>query len=338
MAPVKHPDGGKGGAVASLIAAMIGFGLIPIFLKLFEPHLDAWTVNGVRYSIGALFWLPFLLVLGGRPAEQAAGGRGVWRDAIVPAIVNIIGQAGFGLSPYYVSASLIGFVLRVSFLWTLVFGFLVLKEERRLARQTAFWYGAILSLLGVAVMFLDVFQGNLTASAGESPRGLGYAAEAAAILLVTALAWGGYSVSVRYWMARYPARQSFGVISLYTSAALVGLMFVFGDYRRLGGIGPGLWANLMLSAMIGIALGHVLYYRGIHRLGPIVASGILLITPFVTYVIAALFLGETLSTIQWIGGTLVVVGGGLLVLARAQIERQTVAAPPDLDDQAGGQN
>ena len=94
----------------SLIGATVGFGVIPIFLKHFadtEPKLDAWTVNGVRYSVGALFWLPFLLVLDRRPAAAGTGPapRNVWRDAAVPSIVNVIGQACFGLSAYYVKAS-----------------------------------------------------------------------------------------------------------------------------------------------------------------------------------------------------------------------------------------
>jgi len=317
--------GGKIKAVACLVAATLGFGIIPIFLKHFAQVLDPWTVNGVRYSIGALFWLPFLLVLDRRPGHAAAAGlgRNVWRDAIVPSIVNVVGQAAFGVSPYFIPASTMGFVLRLSFLFTIVFGFAAIVEERLLARKRAFWLGTAFSLAGVLAMFVDEFQGG-----GGSVTGL-------VIIVVTAVAWGAYSVTVRHWLAGYSARQSFSVISLYTSGALVVLMLLFGRVGSLGEIGPGLWGNLMLSALIGIAFGHVLYFRGIHELGPVVASGITLITPFVTYLAAAILLGERLSRIEWLGGTLVVVGGGLLVLARAQIEGR--ARPPclDVDDYPG---
>jgi drug/metabolite transporter (DMT)-like permease len=308
---------------------MLSFGIIPIFLRYFAgADLDAWTVNGVRYSVGALFWLPFLLLLERQPGPETAAegaGRRLWRDALVPSVVNVVGQAGFGLSPYYVSASTIGFVLRLSFLFTIVFGFAVLAEERLLARRPTFWSGAAMSLGGVVVMFLDKLQGG----SPDSLTGL-------VILFVTALAWGGYSVSVRHYMARYPARQSFGAISIYTSVALVLLMLWRGRVGALASIGAGLWINLMVSALIGIAFGHVLYYRGIHRLGPVVASGIMLVTPFVTHLFAAVFLGERLSGVEWTGGLVVVVGGGLLVAARGQIEAGPAQPPPDLDDQGGG--
>jgi drug/metabolite transporter (DMT)-like permease len=308
-----------------MLAATMGFGVIPIFLKYFADSLDAWTVNGVRYSAGALFWLPFLLVLDRRSERSPAVGasRNVWRDAIVPSIVNVAGQACFGISPYFVPASTMGFVLRLSFLFTIIFGFAVIAEERLLTRSTAFWFGAVLSLAGVLTMFVEELQGSAGSMAGLI------------LIVVTAVSWGAYSVTVRYYMVGYSARESFGVISLYTSAALVLLMLLFGRVESLAGIGMGMWGNLMLSALIGIAFGHVLYYRAIHRLGPVVASGMALLTPFVTCLTAQVFLGERLSGLEWIGGCLVVAGGALLVVARARIETILPQAADHVDDYPG---
>ncbi len=309
---------GKPTAVLCLIGATVSFGVIPIFLKYFAAYLDAWTVNGVRYSVGALFWLPFLLLLDERPEVSGDPGpaRNVWRDALVPSIVNAIGQACFGLAPYYVKASTLGFAIRLSFLFTILFGFLVLAEERLLARKAAFWIGAAISVAGVLAMFLREFQGD-----GE------HSWKGTLILIATAAAWGGYAVSVRRCMAAYSARQSFGVISIYTSTALVLLMLSVGDAGKLAGLSPGLWGLLMISALIGIAFGHVLYYRGIHRLGPVVANGITLLTPFVTYLAAVLVLHEKLSVEELAGGILVVFGGALLVLARARVESDPACGP-----------
>jgi drug/metabolite transporter (DMT)-like permease len=320
--PRHNSDDGRLAAVLCLMAATVGFGVIPIFLKHFAdtpPCLDAWTVNGVRYSVGALFWLPFLLLLGSRPTEAGAGaaGRNVWRDAVVPSIVNVIGQACFGLSAYYVKASTVGFVIRLSFLFTILFSFMALAEERLLARKPIFWIGAAISVAGVLAMFCYEFQG------GGEDSWIG-----AAIIVATAVAWGAYAVTVRRYMAAYSARQSFGVISIYSSLALVALMFAVGRFEDLLKLTPRLWGLLMISALIGIAFGHVLYYRGIHRLGPVVANGITLLTPFVTYRTAIATLDERLSGAELLGGLLVVAGGGLLVFARGQVEKD-LAVPPE---------
>ena len=296
-----------------LAGAVFGFATIPIVLRYFSSTLDAWTVNGVRYSVGALFWLPFLLLLDRSPVSTGrvlskSKPHGIWIDAIVPSLANVVAQASFGLAPYYVSASAIGFVLRLSFLFTVVFGLLILAEERLLARKRAFWGGAITSLVGVAAMYYDKLDGTGGLSLGMM------------FVLGAAIGTGAYTVSVRYFMSHYSTRQSFGVISLYTSAALVALMLCCGDYGRLWQISLGLWCLLAISALIGIAFGHVLLYQAIQQFGPVVASGVQLVTPFITYLIAAICLGERLTSTEWGGGILLIVGGALLVMARLQVE------------------
>ena len=311
------PQLGRFRVTLCLLGAISGFALIPIFLRYFTDVLDAWTVNGVRYSIGAIFWLPFLLLLDKTPAAKIANvakKRNVWVDAIVPSLFNAAGQACFGLGPYYVSASMVGFILRLSFLFTILFGFLVLSEERLLTRKKTFWNGLILSIVGVGAMYYD------KVGAGDSLT-LGML-----LVLGAAAGMGAYTVSVRYFMASYPARQSFGVISLYTSVMLVAMMFCFGDYSRLWDLTGWFWVLLILSALIGIAFGHVLLYQAIQHFGPVVASGVQLITPFLTYMLAAIFLGERMNLGEWIGGILLVASGFLLVVARLQVENSLHAS------------
>ncbi len=314
---MQRTDNGKAAALACLLTTMVGWGCIPIALRYFTGWLDAWTVNGVRYAVGALFWLPFVVWYHrgrGRPASLP-GVRSVWRAALLPSAVNIVGQVGYAVSPYFIPAPTIGFVLRLSFLFTVLFGFLFLAEERRLGRRFAFWLGVSVSLLGLTLMFVDKLRVG-------TPREV----VGVVICAATTVGWGAYAVSVRVRMAPYPIRLSFGVISLYTSSVLVVLMLVLGRWERLGGLGPSLWAMLVGSGFVGIAMGHVLYYRGIHRLGPIVASGALLATPFVTLLGSWLLLRERMDPVELFGGMAVVLGGALLVLAKTQVERAEGAA------------
>jgi drug/metabolite transporter (DMT)-like permease len=306
-----------------LVGSVIGFALIPIFLRYFTDTLDAWTVNGVRYSVGALFWLPFLFLLDRNPTSAppnrlpTSKRRNVWIDAIVPSLTNVAAQVAFALGPYYVSASTVSFTMRLSFLFTIVFGFIVLSEERLLARKGTFWFGAILSLFGVVAMYYDKVGGSGGLSMGM------------VLVLASAVGMGAYAVAVRYYMACYSARQSFSVISLYSSVLLVGLMFCFGDFGRLTQISPRCWLLLTLSALIGIAFGHVLLYQAIQYFGPVVASGVQLITPFITYLIAAFCLDERMSSTEWIGGILLVISGSLLVVARCQCSQGSIETIPE---------
>ena len=131
--------------------------------------------------------------------------------------------------------------------------------------------------------------------------------------------WGAYAVSIRKFLHGYPFRLSFAIVSLYTSIGLIVLMFIFGNYSDLLKLSPRIWLLLVASAVIGIAVSHVLYYRGIHGLGPVVANGLSMAAPFFTYFGALILLGERIMPLRLIGGIGVIVGGVLLVLTRASI-------------------
>jgi drug/metabolite transporter (DMT)-like permease len=80
---------------------------------------------------------------------------GLWRAALIPAAVNLLGPMLWGLSPYYNTAPVNAFAVRISFLFTIVFGFLLLPDERGLVRRPWFWIGAAGCVAGVALLFLE---------------------------------------------------------------------------------------------------------------------------------------------------------------------------------------
>ena len=299
-------------AIAGIAAATIGFGTIPIFLRSLTDDLDYWTVNGVRYCVAMLFWLPFVIVMGRnlRRVDPAAFAR-LWRVALIPVSVNVCAQVLWAICPYYLEATMIGFTVRVTFLFTIGFEFLLVVDERRLARSPLFYAGAATSVGGVVVMF----WAKAAAAGDVSVIGV-------SVVVAAAACFGLYGVLVKRWMSDYPARLSFGVVCIYTAPTLLVLMLIKGDYEQLAEIGPQPWALMGASAMIGIAFGHVLIYRSIRRIGPIVSSGVLMATPFVTYSGGMLFLGERMTLAQFLGGLLVVAGGGVLVIAQARIEKR----------------
>lgn len=302
MTPASEKKG-----IVCLCLALVCFSSVPLFLKYFTAFLDSWTVNGVRYGVAALFWLPFTLRNRGRAVRP--GGRNVWKAAVVPAVVNAVGQTCWAVAPYYNDAGFIAFVVRSCFLFGIVFGFWFLHEERELAGRWQFWVGAGAIVAGVVIMY-----GGGLRTGGTSPVGM-------AIILFTAVCWGLYAVSVRKFMAGFGARLSFGVISLYTAVLLLPLMFLVGDWQRLGGLDRRTAGLLVLSGLVGIAFAHVLSYRAIHALGPVVTQGGESVAPFLTALGAWVILGEALTGMQWAGGLLLAMGCVVLVTLRRRPRR-----------------
>ena len=292
-------------AVLSLATAIFFWSSVPLLLKFFSHRLDAWTVNGLRYTFAALFWLPYVL----RHVHEVPPGRNIWKDALPPAIIHLVGQMLFGLTPYFNDATVINFVSRSSFLFTTLLGFSLLREERPLARRPLFWVGFGGTAAGLIALYIGGLGTTSTSAAGMI------------LLIVTASCWGFYSVLVREFMHGYSPRVSFGVISLYAAPGLIALMFGVGDWHPVLSLSLRMWVLIWISAIAGIALGHVLFYRAIHTLGPIASEGSLLFIPFATAILAYGALGERMGSLQWIGGLILVASCLFLVVAKAQTHR-----------------
>jgi drug/metabolite transporter (DMT)-like permease len=286
-------------ALVALVAAILSWSSIPLFLKHFTGFMDAWTVNGIRYLIGTLLLLPAL-----RGASRFnSEGSSLWRSALIPALVNSISQAGFALIPYFAAASIMGFGMRASFLFTLAGSLWLLPEERHLFFSRRFWAGSALCLAGICALFWGSIQ-----QAAASGLGL-------LLLFGDAAAWGFYGVTVRKYMRGYPPHHSFAAISLYTAGILTALMLIFGRVSALTEQQPQTLILIVLSAAIGISLGHVLMYHVLDHLGAIIEGGAEMVTPFLTFIGAALLFGERLSALQWAGGLGVIAGSALMISA-----------------------
>ena len=108
-------------------------------------------------------------------------------------------------------------------------------------------------------------------------------------------------------------------IPVPSALGLVVLMDIRGDFGPLFALSPGNWLLLVLSAIIGIAVSHVLLYRALAGLGALVTSGAGLVQPFLTWLGAALLLGEQISSLQFAGGLIIVAGAFLLILAESRV-------------------
>lgn len=289
-------------AVAAMLLALFFWAVVPLMLEHFTHWLDPWTANGARYFFAAAFWLPFVLhtLRGMAPPAR----RAVWRAAAVPAAAHCAAQIFFGIAPYYNNATMLNFGCRLSIPFATLFGFWLLKSERPLMRAPLFWTGLACAVGGFGLMFENGFGTDST-----SARGMG-------LLLGFAVAWGLYVVFVRRNLSDYPAHLAYGLVSLLTCLPLLALMFRFGNWQALLHLPWTQWLWLVFSALIGLTLGHVFYYRSIRTIGPIASEGGLLLIPFQTALFAHFWLAERLSPLQWTAGAILILGCAFLLRAR----------------------
>ncbi len=342
------PPTGAGVAIMTIVLTLAAWTTIPLFLRFFKDHVDGWTANGWRYGISALIWLPALVWA----MRRGEAGRDLWKRALWPSVFNIVAQMCFGLAPYYIPPGLMTFSLRVQIVFVAIAAAILFLPERRVIRQGTFLLGLGVVLAGTSgTLLLDeqtrlwsTIKGLLGLGAAEVPAVVvdGVAASAAAaathdrivgvaLAIASGLLYAGYALGVRWWLQGRNPFIAFSVVSQYTAVGLVALMLVFARHPKTGAadfglhaldLSPKIFSYLVLSSIIGIGIGHTLYYFSISRLGLAVSAGVVQLQP-VTVSIASMFLfGEVLSKGQWACGLCAIAGAGLILWTQQRMSRK----------------
>jgi drug/metabolite transporter (DMT)-like permease len=76
------------------------------------------------------------------------------------------------------------------------------------------------------------------------------------------------------------------------------------------------WASVIAIALISTILAIVTFFAGLERVGPTNASTLSTVEPAVTVVLAAMVLGETISSFRIIGGMMIILA--VIILARSE--------------------
>ena len=311
--------------VLTVVLTLVGWSSVPLFIKHFASILDPWTQNGWRYGFSALIWLP-VVVLG---IARRRLPPHIWRAAFWPAVFNSIGQVAFTAAHYLIDPGLLTFALRAQIVFVTFGAAILFVPERAIIGSPWFLFG--LALVFGGTIFTILQDENF----GQEANTLG---------VLIAVASGGlfaaYALAVRKCMRGIPAITSFAVISQYTALAMLVLMLAFGEqagWSAVNRLDVEGFVLLLFSAIVGIALGHVFYYISIERLGVAVSSGVIQLQPFGVCLGSLLVFGETLRLAQWLGGSLAVVGAGVILLVQRDVQRRLkreAAIPPHPVDAA----
>lgn len=275
--------------------APIVWGTTYIVTTQFLPNFSPITVAMLRALPAGLL---LLLIVRELP-------RGLWWGRVL-----LLGALNFSVflsllfvSAYRLPGGVAGTVASIQPLFVIVLANLVLAIPIRRLSVAA----ALIGIAGVALLVL-------APSAMLDPVGI-----LAGLTAAGSMACG--TVLVRKW----PPPVSLVTFTAWQMTAggllLVPVCLVFEPAIPL----PNLSNLLALGwlGLIGMALTFVLWLRGIARLGSSAASSLLLLSPVTAVLLGWLFLGQTLTTLQIVGGLLVV---GSIWLG--QYAFRNSAAPP----------
>jgi drug/metabolite transporter (DMT)-like permease len=253
---------------------------------------------------------------------------GLWKAALAPAVFNALGQMLFGMAPYFIGAGLMTFALRMQIIFVAIGAAILFPAERALLRRPAFIGG--MALVVIATLLTVTLGPDGVAEADLSDRKVRIGI---AMSVGSGIAYAIYALFVRKLMHGMPALTSFAAVSQYTAVLLVVPMLFFA--KNLAGVmDHGLQALdleawkfglLILSAVIGIGLGHTMYFFSIARLGVAVSTGVVQLQPIVVSLLSIRLFGEPFTRAQWITGGIAVAGAIWMLAVQHRHAQRTPA-------------
>ncbi len=295
-------------ATFACVSTLACWSLGPILIKYLTGYIDSWTQNFLRYSVACLFWLPFLLkAVKGRQIEPK-----LWRKAVVPAAANIAMQSLWAAGFYYVGAAFMVLISKSSVIWITAFSLVFFADERGLVRSKRFWLGLAFSITGV----IGVIYYKQDFAASGTITGV-------IIAVVCAFMWALYVLSARIAFRDTDSRIGFSIISVYTVAGLFVFGIIFGRIEQCLKMGVWPWVSIVISAVTAIALGHVLYYVAMKRIGATIPALVILAQPFTVFAISRVVFGESLSSFQLLFGLVLLAGSAFAIWAQQHLKRNS---------------
>jgi drug/metabolite transporter (DMT)-like permease len=270
------------------LASGAAFGAMAIFGKLaYGEGATVGTLLAVRFLLAAaVFW--GLVLAGGAAREVGALGRRDVGTALGLGGVGYALQAGcYFAALTRIDASLLSLLL-YTFPAIVAAAAVALGRERINGRRVA---ALVLASSGLALVVAGAGTGAL------DPVGAALGLGAACVYSTYILVSEGVAVRMR------PTVLSAIVCSGAAATLTVGAA-VLGEFRP-GALTAAGWGWLGCLGAVSTVAAISLFFAGLRRVGPTVASILSTVEPLVTVGLAAIVFGEVLSPVQLVGGALV---------------------------------
>lgn len=275
---------------AGLVAvSAASFGAMAIFARLaLAEGVDVPTMLFLRFAVAGGLLAAFMAMSG----RAWPTGRNLW-ILILMGAVGYVGQSFCFFSALgHASAGLVALLLYLYPFIVTVLSVLFLGE-----RLTRLRIGAVLAALcGTALILGSGIDG--------SPLGIGFGLAAALIYSVYILVGGK--------VLREEDPLAAATVVMLAAAAVFGAQMLL-QVPALPTT-PTAWAAVLAIALVSTIVAMVGFFAGMRRLGAADAATLSTLEPVVTFVLAALVLGEPVGPLQ-------VLGGGIVLAAVAALAR-----------------
>ncbi len=292
----------EAGYLFAAIGAIL-FSTKAVAIKLaYQDHVDAETLLALRMGLST----PFYLVIGFHALRERRRSRKPLPDARLVVAALAVGLLGYWVASYldflgleYVSAQIERLILFTYPIFVVIFGALFFGQK--ITRNALI--AVAISYAGLALIF-----GETTASGGHD------ALLGGGLVLTCAVAFALYQLFAKNLITAIGPRL-FTCIAMTAAAAGAIVQFFITHPARDLAVNGRVLATALFIAIGSTVLPSFFLNAALHRISAQANATIGTLSPVATILLAYLILGETLSSLAWIGTVLLIAGVGWFTLA-----------------------
>jgi len=318
----RTPLSGQALGILLVLVSAAGFGSGALFVQpLYDAGMEPFAVLFWRFATAALFGWGFLLLSSRRRLTLRALPRRRVAVLLLLGALYVGNSYAFIASLQVVSISLASII---AYLYPAIVAVMATRYLRSLEGRRA-WIALGISIFGIALTVGGIPEGELpplwglvlafanpviyatwiilqARLAGERPRSADVPAQQVAIPP------GDAETAVEAEAAGDAPDPSPAAALMTTATALVyaALLVASGGSVSPAAVPAGVWLPLLGLGLVATAIAIQTFYAGVKRVGGARASLISTIEPVYTVVLAMILFGERLTTMQIVGGALVI--------------------------------
>ena len=310
-------------ALLQNLGAVVSWSVAPVLIRYTSSSFPVALQTFFRYLASLVVLWAYLAASG--QVSKANISR-VFASAprfLVIVVLNYCFQITWTVTYYTLLPGLGSLLFRSTTLFSVLLAVLLFPDEHGTLRSWSFLAGFPLALAGVS---LTIIGGH---SLGVPEFGLGILA-----VLISAASWAGVGAAIKSWLPDIP--PSVSVVTVFTVVTplflLTHVVVTLGPWAPEGAsllpVAPlRLWLIMLLSGLIGVGLGHSLFYRAVPVLGVTLSSNIGLLAPFLTSILSFVVFRETFPPVKLAGGALLILGAWWVIRARFRTGGNAVVPP-----------
>jgi drug/metabolite transporter (DMT)-like permease len=279
-----------------LVIMTVIWAVNPIVIKIAQDQFSVWSFVGLRTVLAGA---AFLLLIAGAGVGWRVEKKDIPRLLLASFLGTTLVQFTYLCGYKYTTASNGTLIFATTPLFIALIG--LFRGEEKISVKG--WAGIFLSIAGIALL--------LSKDLSLSHMSLYFTGDL--LMLASTLFWASYSVIVAPLLKDYSPLKITGLTTIIGSLPLCIISIPALLTQQWHMVDLRGWGGLLFSSLFALVLTFVIWNMGIKKVGAVKTSLYMNVKPFITVLIAIMFLGEIFSIPLIYGGLLILAG---LVMGR----------------------